>query len=887
MPEIATELTLPLYQRAESGFSYMRTRPLLVRPYNPFTGASQGGAMTAGSSTLEPWNATRVAKAEALFSLDGVGGLSLVFPWMLIEPLPPINGVHFYDWGPIDAGLAETGHYPGGKCSLRINSGGPSAPNWIMGGGTARLAVTPSIGGTSIQVAASGQIPPNGSAQFYLDSGPGQQEGPFVTSALAGATFTISGSVGNSHLAPGICEWAKVPAAWVNNQAGGWKSGDIVLAPIGSINVLGVQVGNLAYVATLDIPQTSYGTGTSTAANFQLFLAANQLCELIQFANGDQMAAPWDATYQANRLAFLRAFGARYAGDPRIDAIQMAGAGYLGEMTLHSADSAIQIIASWLTHGYNDWSYVDVWKLFIDTFAAAFPDPNFMLCLDIDEPFGGIGPGGAAWPTVVAPAAACGTLTTPVVNCTNTIYNSRVDTVSGVTNENASFTDASAVAGDVGRRVTGLTGITVDRFVGSVAGSTVTLSTSRFANITPPSHVISGTSATISDDIQTGMIVLGHADIPTWAWVGWVTHNTSFTLSKGQGMSGTLTSATSTTGVDTNANWTPGQWIGWKVYSGAAGVSTGTVTSNTATSFVVGSWTSATPTTALGMLYSFALDQAATGTSPGITLNFNSTIRTDTITNGGNENAIHTDASLTLADRGKLITGLGSISANRFVGPIGGTVLGSALGLTAGQFYMSKFPFPPADANDFTNNHKPASKVITGTSMTLAHDTKAYNSPTTNGGVVRRAVAGSNQGGTLTSDVYSGGSPAIAGLTANYPYRIALQQNGLVQGDLNSLQVSRYRQLIASSSPVAVDKSDVTLQHIGNGYQPHNGGNTAPNIKTMLEVAFDDLAPNGVIASLSGKALPLSKAKAYIEEYANDVLTNPSDNALFASGVRP
>lgn len=837
MPEYSTDPWMPSHVRSESGSNALRTRQRRVEPYNAFLGASQGSAGTTGSSNLEPWALLRVPKAEAVLTLDGVGGISFIFSWINLEPMPPVAGVHTYEWASVDFALMEMVRYPGAKCFLRVNSGGPSAPNWIMGGATNRLSTDVSSG-SSIAL-ASGPAPIAGSSQIYLDGYPGQQEGPFTTVA-GGSTFTIvGGPVTNLHKAGGIVEWQNAPAAWVNNQAGGWKSGDMIISPVGSTNALGLVGGNLVYVTTVDIAQTSYGTGTSVAANWTLFLAANNLIEVVQFASGDWMPVTWDANYQSHRFEFIKAFGARYNGHPLIDKIQMAGAGYLGEMTLHSADSAIQTISSWLVHGYNDWTYIDVWKAFIDQFDLAFP--NHGLCLDVDEPFGGFGPGGSAWASAVAPAAACGTHTSASVDCTATTYSPRTDTVSGVTNENASVTDATIAAADSGKRITGLTGITADRFVGTVTvGTSFLISTSRFVQITPASNVISGTSATLTNDIQTGMLVSG-TDIPANSYVGFVTLNTKFTLSAGQGVSGTITAAAAGSMTDSNASWTPSQWVGWKVYSGAAGVSTGTITANTATGLTV-TWAGGTPTA--GMLYSIAQDRSATGTTAGITLTFNSTSRAITTGTLTAENIAITCTTITLADRGKLITG-GGMSTLRYVGTV----------IPGVSFLVSTLKYA---------QNAPSAGSLSGTTLTIAFDGNAYNTPAATGGIVRKAICGSNQSGTLTSDVYGGGTAVAGWLAANHPFRVFLQQNGLASTDLNTLQVSRYRQLISN----AVGTTNSVLLLAGGGYQPHNGGNSVGNINSMLKVTFDDNC-------------------SYIELYANDVVTGASDVALFAGNTRP
>lgn len=768
-----------------------RAYPVGVYAYNNFIGSSQGGALTTGNSTLAIDDPLRVAKTQATMGITGVKGISYVFYWMALEPIAPVGGVHTYDFSAIDLALAEIAAYPGAQCIIRINSGGPSAPNWIMGGGTARLATAISSASptTSVVLAAGSQTPPNGTVQVYLDGTPGQQEGPFITSGLTGTTFTIDSASANSHNAGTIVEWSKIPANWVNNQSGGWKNGDIVIAPSGTTNALGASAAGLAYVVTVDVPQTSYGTGTSVAANWALFLAANPLCELVQFANGDQMAAPWDATYQANRFAFITELGKRYNGDPRIAVMQMPGGGYLGEMTLHSGDTAQMTIASWLPHGYNDWSYVAVWEAFIDKYALAFP--GTLLALDIDEPWGAIGPGGVAWATAVT-------------------------TATSTSNATATITCASTAS--------------------IVAGMLI--------------------------DPDANAVLMG---IPTYSYVGSVTDATHFTLSSAQGVGGTATATTATSLTDslrngTGANPPPmtfGQYanpingVNWKVYTSDGKV--GVVTANTDVKFTVASWSPSQPASTAG--YAVALDVSATTTdATGRTLSFNSTTRVDTVT-ATNENAVITDASITPADKGKAVSGItGQTVGNRFVGQL---VPDNLVGPWTG-FFMS---------TQRASQTLPASKALTGTSATIAHDGNAYNSPGT--GIIRRAVAGSNQGGALSSDVYSGGSPVIGYTGTTYPGRIFVQQNGLAETDINTLPASRYRQLIVGSSPNAIGNPNATILHAGNGYQEVKGGKSQANVLLMWRVAIDDTI-------------------VYIESYANNIATAGAANTLLlASNIRP
>ncbi len=107
----------------------------------------------------------------------------------------------------------------------------------------------------------------------------------------------------------------------------------------------------------------------------------NQLTFTFQ-PNGPQplqtitMPRTWDPTYVADWTSFIRAYGARYNGDPRVTRVEMPGGGWLGEMSLPQW-------SGWVAAGYTDALMTNAWEQFIDAYRAAFP--NHPSALDFGE----------------------------------------------------------------------------------------------------------------------------------------------------------------------------------------------------------------------------------------------------------------------------------------------------------------------------------------------------------------------------------------------------------------------------------------------------------------------------------------------------------------------
>src|SRR6202035_1508462 len=87
---------------------------------------------------------------------------------------------------------------------------------------------------------------------------------------------------------------------------------------------------------------------------------------------------PWDPTYLAKWEQFIAAFGQRYNANPQIWSIQMAGAGFIGEMSLPQA------YTTWAQVGYSDAKITAAWQSIITAFRQAFSGTPTNL--DIDEP---------------------------------------------------------------------------------------------------------------------------------------------------------------------------------------------------------------------------------------------------------------------------------------------------------------------------------------------------------------------------------------------------------------------------------------------------------------------------------------------------------------------
>src|SRR5262249_6673843 len=91
------------------------------------------------------------------------------------------------------------------------------------------------------------------------------------------------------------------------------------------------------------------------------------------------MPVPWDPRFLSLWRGFVDALGAPYDGDPTIYSVQMAGEGFVGEMTLPSG-----VGPRWAAR-YSDGMMIFAWESIIWEFRTAFPHPP--LNLDITAPF--------------------------------------------------------------------------------------------------------------------------------------------------------------------------------------------------------------------------------------------------------------------------------------------------------------------------------------------------------------------------------------------------------------------------------------------------------------------------------------------------------------------
>lgn len=105
------------------------------------------------------------------------------------------------------------------------------------------------------------------------------------------------------------------------------------------------------------------------------------------------MPIPWSSGFLTDWTAFIRAYGARYNGDRRIYAVQMPGAGVLGEMALPKSVSPANI---WTnpqapprgvgSDTYTSAKIIGAWDKIINAYRGAFPSTR--TALDIGEPLG-------------------------------------------------------------------------------------------------------------------------------------------------------------------------------------------------------------------------------------------------------------------------------------------------------------------------------------------------------------------------------------------------------------------------------------------------------------------------------------------------------------------
>jgi hypothetical protein len=94
-----------------------------------------------------------------------------------------------------------------------------------------------------------------------------------------------------------------------------------------------------------------------------------------------QMPIPWDPVFLKKWTALIKAFGRKYADDPTVVMIQMAGPNkHGGEMHLPCTDADKQ---TWNQVGYSKDKLVNAYKVVIDAYDEAFPKKP--LALDVSQ----------------------------------------------------------------------------------------------------------------------------------------------------------------------------------------------------------------------------------------------------------------------------------------------------------------------------------------------------------------------------------------------------------------------------------------------------------------------------------------------------------------------
>ncbi len=99
------------------------------------------------------------------------------------------------------------------------------------------------------------------------------------------------------------------------------------------------------------------------------------------------MPVTYSSSFLNNWTAFIRAYGKRYNGDSRIYAIQMAGAGIQGEMTMGGWRGWTSTAPPPTGMGSNpasDQIMINTWNTIVDTYRQAFPSKH--TALDLGEP---------------------------------------------------------------------------------------------------------------------------------------------------------------------------------------------------------------------------------------------------------------------------------------------------------------------------------------------------------------------------------------------------------------------------------------------------------------------------------------------------------------------
>jgi hypothetical protein len=98
-----------------------------------------------------------------------------------------------------------------------------------------------------------------------------------------------------------------------------------------------------------------------------------------------QIPKLWDASYTVPLHTFLRAYGARYAGDARILVVQMPGNGRIGELAMGTPAPGTP---TWQSYGYTDAALIAAWEATIAVYESAFP-AGYLAWDMSSEPFDG------------------------------------------------------------------------------------------------------------------------------------------------------------------------------------------------------------------------------------------------------------------------------------------------------------------------------------------------------------------------------------------------------------------------------------------------------------------------------------------------------------------
>lgn len=751
--------------------------------YNAFAtpfSSGQGSLGNAGTSNLDPLDPQRLAAVDALVAA-GIRDFSYSHGWENIEPFPPVGGVHSYDWSVVDFSIADMVR-TGGQSLQRVNAGNAnSAANWMDGGGTARQTVDLPIGGSLNHLFLPGGdaklLPLIGSTVSLNGRGTFgalcKQEVFTVTNVVVGTgDITLSGNVQNSHLAGGIVEWTKLPVDWT--PATRYVAGDIVYAPAGT-TINGEAKDFICYVYTQNV--------ASSAATF--LPLDPSLVELVQMRDGQIMPRYDDPVFQANRIAFIQAFAARYNGHPKVALVSMVGAGFIGEFGLNSQSTDFQTVAAWYPHGHNDWRYSNAWMTFINAYMQSWTAT--LLDIHIGEPFGQSFVQPTTRTMVVTYAAASPFITATFIG-----------------------DEDGAIISDVNlpKNLYLFMSSTTLSVASGVGAATATLTVNALSNA-----LLNGAVLAMAD---------ANGNNPT-----------TVTINQVGGYAKGFTGVINITAHDFSAhNYAIGATL---VDTTRASISRSPVLLDTNT--VAGADT----LRPLGA---------------GVALQLGTTKLTGTACTATIGQSDVLCPAITLAHQGMKVTGITGIGT-AFVGTV---TVGVKFRLSSTRIGQTDGPVPTAGS----------------ATCTLAFDGLLYNGK----GQLVPQVIGSNVGGALASDVYSGGTPFAAlgapatglGLDNAWPLRAFLAQNGLTFTDLNSLPLGRFRQLISGSSPLApgTPPPNEILRYLSGGYQAVGGGNTAPQIQQMLQVAFDDRAK-------------------YVELYANDCRLAGANvfTAAYISGVRP